>query len=284
MNRTPETFSACVNALPEHLQARAEALRDYATSRPRTCPACDQAREAVWLALDAAFVDDLGAAAGMLALAEQHAAAEHVPPSCIVAILEQADRPTAAPAAPAGERLVVATDGSCKSFHSGMAFLTSDGRWGMDYQPISGYHTIRDRVSTLVTELRAVALAVATLGQDASEIVLLTDSRKALKYLRAWRRGNVGMMPPGYLALPRTGRPRLVVLAEQVAAFPDLWAKHVIGHTGHPLNEAADSLAKLARRRVHGDRERERAGEIVSAAVTAWHTARAPSTGSPHAA
>ncbi|WP_219505350.1 hypothetical protein [Nonomuraea ceibae] len=144
----------------------------------------------------------------MLALAEQHAAAEHVPPSCIVAILEQADRPTTAPAALADERLVVATDGSCKSFYSGMAFPTSDDRWGMDYQPISGYHTIRDRVSTLVTELRAVALAVGTLGQDAGEIVLL-DSRKALKYLRAWRRGNVGMMPPGYLALPRTGRPRL---------------------------------------------------------------------------
>ncbi|MGW0486097.1 hypothetical protein [Nonomuraea sp. NPDC003214] len=85
--------------------------------------ACTQAREAVWLALDSAFVDGLGAVAGRLTVAEQHAAAGHVPPSCIVAIGEQADRPATTLAAPADERLVVATDGSRKGFHSGMAFL-----------------------------------------------------------------------------------------------------------------------------------------------------------------
>jgi hypothetical protein len=86
--------------------------------------------------------------------------------------------------------------------------------------------------------------------------------------------GETTAMPPGYClrAHMRTSRPSLIRLADLLPGLPRLSFQHVKGHTGHPLNEAADSLSHMARRRV---RERfdlkTRATDLVDALLETWH-------------
>lgn len=80
-------------------------------------------------------------------------------------------------------------------------------------------------------------------------------------------------MPDGYDLRPRKqGAPTLVRLAERVAALPALRVEHVKAHSGHPLNEAADSLASIARRRLTEPFDATaRAEDLAKSFLLTWH-------------
>jgi len=100
------------------------------------------------------------------------------------------------------------------------------------------------------------------------------DSLPALNYLHRWQSGETEAMPAGYDLRPRHAGlpPTLVRLAELVARRPDLTFAHVKAHAYHCLNEAADGLAHMARRRVEERFDvRERAHGLVEAFLRDWH-------------
>jgi hypothetical protein len=80
-------------------------------------------------------------------------------------------------------------------------------------------------------------------------------------------------MPEGYDLRPRrSGAPTLVRLAERVALMPGLRTAHVKGHSGHLLNEAADALASMSRRRLTESFDSySRAEDLVRSFLIAWH-------------
>ncbi len=68
-------------------------------------------------------------------------------------------------------------------------------------------------------------------------------------------------------------QPTLVRLAQLVARRPDLSFTHVKAHTGHALNETADALSHMARRRLGEVFDvRPRAYDLVDAFLRDWHT------------
>jgi hypothetical protein len=79
------------------------------------------------------------------------------------------------------------------------------------------------------------------------------DNLQALRHLRSWQQCGTDM-PEGYDTHLRSQgrRPSLVTLQSLAEHTPDLTFVHEKAHAGHPLNEAADSLAKLGLRCVRG--------------------------------
>ena len=167
--------------------------------------------------------------------------------------------------------VIAATDASWKKGHGGLGYLTSTGRWGFRSRPEDRTDPT-GRSKVLVNELRAVELLLSVLG-EVSELMLLVDSLSALTYLRSWQNGRTQLMPDGYDLRPRRqGAPTLVRLAERVAATPGLHMEHVKAHSGHPLNEAADSLASIARRRISEPFDAAaRAEELAKSFLLSWH-------------
>lgn len=142
-----------------------------------------------------------------------------------------------------GGGLVIATDASVKGGAAGYGWIATDGRWGLGEYPLSRAQAGTNLV--LVTELRAIAQALEKVDL-ASTVHLTVDCDDALRYLDHWAAGR-DYLPRGYVG-SRRRTPTLVVLAEEVRERGSAltWA-HVRAHTGDPLNEAADSLAKIAR-------------------------------------
>ncbi|WP_157170462.1 RNase H family protein [Nocardia carnea] len=147
---------------------------------------------------------------------------------------------------------VVATDGSAKAGSIGWSFVASDGRWAM-----GGGHD-RDRPQRLVdhglmttyAELRGLLLALNAFDFD-RPLVFLLDSAPAITLARRWRAGALTAMPKGYNSAPyRKGQASaLTQLAERVHRHEaPLSFTRISAHTGHLLNEAADSLASIGRR------------------------------------
>ncbi|MEU4590022.1 RNase H family protein [Micromonospora aurantiaca (nom. illeg.)] len=151
--------------------------------------------------------------------------------------------------APANTRLLVATDGSAdggrrREYRTGFGWLATDGTWGVGWCPQPAQLAGRD--VAVVAELRAVYHAVAE-RLPTGPVTVLVDSRSALDYLTGWAGGD-RRMPRGYLGSQKH-TPMVTRLAELVAAHPGhLDARWVRGHSGHLLNECADSLARLGRR------------------------------------
>jgi ribonuclease HI len=152
-----------------------------------------------------------------------------------------------------------------------MGYLVSDGHWGM-----RGWRTSRldptGHSKVLVTELRAIEFMLARFASG--PLTVLVDSTSALHHLRLWQQGAVDVMPAGYDLRARHGgrKPTLVRLAVRVSGRPDLTFRHVKGHSGHLLNEAADSLAKIARRRVQSTFDATSTAEDLAASfLTSWH-------------
>lgn len=176
-------------------------------------------------------------------------------------------------------RLVAATDAGYKNKTAGIAFVVSDGRWGLKHWMRNMVLDPTGPAKVLIMELRAVALLCEARG--ALPDALLIDSTKAISYLRSWQAGNTGPMPSGYSLRPRTGRPdkapTLVRLAELMAANPQIEIAHVHSHRGHPLNEAADSLASIALRGLSATEARSRATAQAEAFLPVWHSQWAPS-------
>jgi ribonuclease HI len=173
--------------------------------------------------------------------------------------------------------LVAATDAGYKAKTAGMAFVVSDGRWGLRRWVRAPRLDPTGPSAVLIAELRAVAyLCEDPHGRLPDE--LLMDSASGIRYLRIWQAGGTGRMPPGYSLRQRwghpTGEPTLVRLARIMASNPGLVIRHVHSHTGHPLNEAADSLASIARRGEPAEQTRSRATCQVEAFLPAWHKRR----------
>ncbi|MCW3843998.1 hypothetical protein ONA70_28305 [Micromonospora yasonensis] len=250
---------------------RAFALRTYV--KPRRCESCQAAGDAVRLALTAAQYDELGDAAQLIDTAEQLAAGHQL-----------ACRPAHHPGRGQVRRwagtsgpLIAATDASWKGRAGGIGYIASDGRYGLrSRRPGRVDPTGCSRV--LVSELRAVEFLLTAYDRPPVGMTVLVDSRPALNYLHRWQGGESGAMPAGYDLRPRHNgmKPTLVRLAELAGARPDLAFAHVKAHAHHALNEAADSLAHMARRRVDESFDAQaRAHDLVEAFLHDWHVAPA---------
>lgn len=178
--------------------------------------------------------------------------------------------------------VVAATDAAATREGVGFGYVTSDGHWGLCGR--------RRRVGdpdgpsvVLINELRAVEMCLTDPGSSRPPSLLLVDSLDAIQWLEAWRGGDVSM-PDGYDLRTRVqrssssadharrSRPTLVRLAELMAGRRDIRVEHVPAHRGHPLNEAADSLAKIGCRRI-GEKfdAGQRATGIAEAFLSTWH-------------
>lgn len=148
------------------------------------------------------------------------------------------------------EPVWVATDASVRGKVTGYGWLASTGEYGL-----MGFRHSRRQIGSnvvLVAELRAIAKAVQYLrGRD---ITVLSDSKLALAMVQRWMAGD-DVLPDGYSVVRDNGRtPGLVTAQRMIYAERDrihpVWVK---AHTGEPLNEGADALARLASRYVRGD-------------------------------
>lgn len=149
---------------------------------------------------------------------------------------------------PASRTVVITTDGACNDHVLGAGWLSTSGHYGYrahGYAPwMSGVHR------AAISELRAVYWGLDhVLSHHDGPVTVRCDSEQALGYLRNWSRGS-GDLPDGYsLQIRYQGKPpTLVALRELVLCTGNLTFRHVKGHMGDPLNEAADALAKLGSR------------------------------------
>lgn len=177
------------------------------------------------------------------------------------------------------DALLVATDGSATRGRIGWGWLAEDGRYGHGTESPSPHMCTR-RSHPVLAELRAVSEALAALPRR--RLAIRTDSRPAISLVHEWMSGG-DRLPGGYVATHHTAVKRggLLWMQEQVrAAAPRLDIAWVRGHAGDPLNEGADSLAKLARRAAEGnwgftaEDVPQRAREIADAFTTAHQIPR----------
>lgn len=181
--------------------------------------------------------------------------------------------------APPTRSLTVATDGSATRGRIGWGWLAEDGRHGHGTESPSTRQCTKRRHPVLA-ELRAISEAIAALPHR--DLVIRTDCRPAISLVGEWILGG-DRLPDGYVATHHTAVKRggLVWMQEQVRKEgPRLDIGWVRGHAGDPLNEGADSLAKLARRGAEGtwgftaDDVPRRAREIADAFTTARQNTR----------
>jgi ribonuclease HI len=146
--------------------------------------------------------------------------------------------------------LIIAADAaiSAETGCIGLAHVATDGTWAMRLRTVKP--VLADNA---VYELYAVYYALHKRGLGAP-ITVLTDSQDAVKFLTSWRNGEE-IFPaeyrrhrPLFYQPENVPQPRLEDFAVLVAAHPEITYLWQPGHIGHPLNECADSLAKLAMR------------------------------------
>jgi ribonuclease HI len=159
-------------------------------------------------------------------------------------------------AVPDGERITVAVDGSYKltvnrddkvSKPMSWAYVTTNGLYGMGTSLAPGSVVGDAEKRWLQAELRAIAAALHAV-KGPHPITVLSDSKDALSFMTLWRDGYE-VWPGGYNPARAGGREStLGLLARRARQDRDLiQTEYVPGHTGHPLNEAADALAHIAR-------------------------------------
>lgn len=149
--------------------------------------------------------------------------------------------------------LTVGVDGSYKLITgSGLvrkpmswAYLTTGGGYGFGTSTIPGRIVGSDRA--LQGELRAIWWAIIK-TPPTHPLRIVTDSMDAVELVNDWRGGGE-QMPYGYTLERSSGREAtLLQLAHKIRDGADrIQVEWVKGHSGHPLNEGADALAKMAR-------------------------------------
>lgn len=233
------------------------------------------AADLITAAVTAASAGDAAAAEALVAKAESLV----VPPELRSAIRAGIQGRVEVP--PGAVPVTVATDGSAGHGDGviGWAYVASNGQWGLQARDYRDRTWVHGNVGVLSAELRAMNMALRAIG---GPVTVLADSQAAMSLLGTWMVGNARRMPRWYDATQRRGgqKPSLVVLAETIAARAgEVSLEHVRGHSGHPLNEAADQIARLTRRRLAeggGADLPAKAEEIVRTALKAWHQAGPP--------
>lgn len=162
-------------------------------------------------------------------------------------------------------RITVATDASVYEGPGvALAYASSHGHYGLHAHPYPKYMSGSGR--STVCELRAVLIALEAVFrvQEQVPVRVLTDSEDALHFLRRWRQGD-DCMPAGYSTFLRSSgtQSSLVTLSRKVQRHQMISFRLVTGHTGHPLNETADSLAKLGLRHGRGQAETKDVKRLV---------------------
>jgi ribonuclease HI len=265
--------------LPPPLRARVLVLR------ARRGGEHERVTQALAHAFYAAFAGDMAAAAQLVAAAEQ---AQHEHEDATLQS-EQTARSAVnrglrgVVAAPDQGPVLLATDGSVKGNARrrllGWGYLSTSGHWGLGGAVFEGRLSPLGSDPYAVAELYGVQMALTGPLDPATPLRLQVDSSTALAYLRRWRSGALAAMPNGYSLRPRTNgsEPGLVRLAKLVHAYPDLTFVQVKGHAGHPLNEAADGLARMATGALVSQRDmrpplmRRRAAELAAAFLREAH-------------
>jgi ribonuclease HI len=134
------------------------------------------------------------------------------------------------------------------------AYLSTAGQYGLGTSIVQGSvvggrarpdGTDPDR--TLQAELRSMANALRTV-EPGTPVTILSDSKDAIGFMNLWRDGYQ-VWPGGYNPERAGGREstlgRLARRAQEDRDAIEL--EWVSGHTRHPLNEATNTLARLAR-------------------------------------
>lgn len=133
------------------------------------------------------------------------------------------------------ERVVVATDGSClqNPGPGGWAWAAEDGRFG------SGGH---DGTTNNLMELRAVYEVLSAHPRD-TPLLIQADSMYVINIFTRWLRGWVAKGWQTSAKKPVLNRQAIEMIADRLHGRDVKW-EHVKGHSGHPLNEQVDSLAR----------------------------------------
>jgi ribonuclease HI len=175
--------------------------------------------------------------------------------------------------------VVAATDASLDngSRTGGLAYITSNGYWGIQRCTWpAGDPAGSDLGHIEILELRAVAELLTSAGGQARPLALvLVDSSAALRYLKAWRDGGPLVLPRNHRQPPGAlyNSPRLARLARCVSRIgSDAEFRKVPGHSGHPLNAAADRLAHISRTSSIMEM-RAKAERSVGRFLDVWHQA-----------
>jgi ribonuclease HI len=164
--------------------------------------------------------------------------------------------------------VLLATDAACDSARAAGGFVSTTGVFGFRGHGYS-QDLVQGQARVVVSELRAVYWGLVNLfgsGLSVSTpLTVLCDSPEALALMKDWRHGS-HQMPTGYRDWRLSGsKPTLEKLREMLVYTENVKTARVKGHEGHPLNELADSLAKLALRGSRGSVEVDRATEISRA-------------------
>ena len=139
---------------------------------------------------------------------------------------------------------ILAVDGSVRGFaHSG-AYIASNGLFGVIAANYSKHNDRCKPHCVNATELRAALYGLSAVGDQ--KTTLLTDSLTAAGWLDSWQRGHDDL--PSWYSTDRVyaRKSSLEKLRNLVMdRTQPLDVQLVKGHSGHLLNEAADSLAGI---------------------------------------
>ncbi|WP_182049133.1 ribonuclease H family protein [Changpingibacter yushuensis] len=150
-----------------------------------------------------------------------------------------------------GERITVATDGSClgNPGPGGWAWACPDGRCD------SG--SVADTTNNLM-ELRAVYEALRA-HDPRVPLLIQADSMYVINAFTQWLPNWVANGWRTAAKKPVKNRQCLELIAAELETRDVEW-EHVKGHAGHPLNEKVDSLARHAATQVSGRNSSEAKG------------------------
>jgi ribonuclease HI len=139
------------------------------------------------------------------------------------------------------QRVVVATDGSCLTNPGpgGWAWACEDGRHG------SGGHA---GTTNNLMELRAVYELLGAYPPE-TPLLIQADSMYVINIFTRWLKGWRAKGWQTSAKKPVLNREAIELIAQRLEGRDVRW-EHVKGHSGHPLNERVDTLARTAAERI----------------------------------